>query len=361
MHPGQRGPLYNRTIDALRDPGFDSLRQRLRSADRTALLRPLSPSEVIDLGFRVFRAVGWSALRVTVLPVTLCGLVLAFFSGVALPSLFETRRPGDIGAQLVEMGSVLAVTVLIALPLVIALLSYCAAAMCRLVSAVFAGEPPDEVDALRVARRHLGTMVGFGWRSAVLGLAPLTVSLLLLMLSAWITAVTPETAVGLPALIALLATGGLLAGFSVPLVVFSRFALAPPVIALEGLGAREAMRRSTELLAGMRPRIPSGYDALVLLWLVEAVVAVTTWIGLQIGFGLLGVSDRLALWIGPKIVERLVIDVASAVPAFVTTWVVVLVWCAATTVLYYDRRARREGYDIERLHEMALRTGRRPA
>jgi hypothetical protein len=101
--------------------------------------------------------------------------------------------------------------------------------------------------------------------------------------------------------------------------LLSRWALAVPVVALEGLSGRAALRRSRDLVRGYLRRMLGLFAA---GWLITVVLTQV----LQLGFGLVPI-------VGPVLTGLL----GGVAVAFYT---------AIFTVLYYDMRCRKEDYDL---------------
>jgi hypothetical protein len=63
--------------------------------------------------------------------------------------------------------------------------------------------------------------------------------------------------------------------------------------------------------------------------------------------------------ISPNLPFRpLIIGAIGYLATFLTIWTVIPVWCTTTTILYYERRIRLEGYDIESLAKDIWRADR---
>ena len=51
----------------------------------------------------------------------------------------------------------------------------------------------------------------------------------------------------------------------------------------------------------------------------------------------------------PSALRPIVEGVLALVPYFLSLWVVIPVWAVTVTIIYFERRVRLEGYDIEAL------------
>jgi len=126
-------------------------------------------------------------------------------------------------------------------------------------------------------------------------------------------------------------------GIPVALWLGVRWCLAVPVIVLERRGAFSGLQRSAELLRGSWWRT---FGILILLGLLTWVLS----LALGLGGGL--VAGAIMIAGVPAVIGN------SLANAIVTVLVSPFFWIGLT-VLYYDRRVRTEGFDLERLaHQM---------
>jgi hypothetical protein len=122
--------------------------------------------------------------------------------------------------------------------------------------------------------------------------------------------------------------------------LYVRYALAYPACAIENLSAHNAIKRSISLGEGNRWKI---------CWGFLLPVAIST--GLNLGFiWLIVLIKKLSPFIADSPVTLAALDGT-------TTLLVNLVFTPLSaivlTLLYYDQRIRREGYDVERMMESA--------
>ena len=71
--------------------------------------------------------------------------------------------------------------------------------------------------------------------------------------------------------------------------------------------------------------------------------------GIYITLDTLGIPGHLSSWLSNSPFHDLGVQTLNSLPWFLTLWTLVPVWCTSATLLYYDRRTRAEGYDIEML------------
>jgi hypothetical protein len=141
---------------------------------------------------------------------------------------------------------------------------------------------------------------------------------------------------------------GLVVGFGVMCCVVPGFlfgvwyAFAPQVVVVEGLGPLVAFERSKELTAGFRWRVLGVFVLLVLIQVLSGVINQ----GLELVLPayekvpISGFAYRLVLKSYPNHVIHLVIN-------FLVSTLVGTYYSICLTLLYFDLRIRKEGFDLE--------------
>jgi hypothetical protein len=115
-----------------------------------------------------------------------------------------------------------------------------------------------------------------------------------------------------------------------------QWSLVVPVTVLEGGGLRASMRRSKSLTKGSRGRI-------FLIYLLVAILgAVVSWL---VQLPLLAATG-FRLWRQPVAVTGAV-QAISAAGVFLSTSLVGALGAIALTLIYYDQRVRKEGFDLQ--------------
>ncbi|MER3466341.1 MAG: hypothetical protein C4340_04170 [Armatimonadota bacterium] len=156
---------------------------------------------------------------------------------------------------------------------------------------------------------------------------------------------------------------GIVGLFSAPVImlyVFGRLCLAPVIVFLEGLSPRQAIARSRQLLDELSlpaRRLGRGDLVAVGLFLLTLVLQLIFWWSFLIPTDILqqylasaGVAENSILWMA---VYR---SIATLAPfaAFVLLHPVLI---AGVVLLYYDRRIRVEGLDIQLLAQNVWQRG----
>ena len=262
-------------------------------------LRPLGVGEILDVAITIYRSrfgVLIKAVAVVLGPV----FVLAALIQLSIPNddddLFRSTQPGatpDFDAD--QFWAFLAGTVLIAFVAFVG--SQLATAACfKAVGGAYFDERPDWQESLRFARSRLGPLL---W-----------LSLLFVLFLA----------------LALLA-------FVIPAVyLYVAWAVATPVLLLEDVRGRGALKRSRALVKGR------WWPTLAVLILVNLLAGIVQGLFVGLFAGVVSVSDN-------EVAETVAEAVAQLAGSALTT----PLSAAVLTVLYFDLRVRKEGFDLELL------------
>ncbi len=255
-------------------------------------LRPLAVGELLDAAFKIYRSRAktlLAAVAIPVVPVLVFSSLVSFSSQASLQVDPVTGQPnfdgGDLALTLVGLlVSVVAATVGSAVA---------TAACMRSISGAYVGDDPDWRTSLRFGFSRLGSVVGL---SVVSGLA---------------------TLVGLAVCVL---------GAIVPL---TWFAVAMPVLLVEGTGIGAALGRSRDLARGSFWRV----CGIVLLGMLLAMAFQATVSMPLVGLFLVDASPA-------------VIQIVNALVSTVAAVLVTPFSAALTMALYVDLRVRKEGFDL---------------
>jgi hypothetical protein len=261
-------------------------------------LRPLGVGEVLDVAIKIYRARFGVLIRAVSV---VLGPVFAFSAVIRLSiptteNLFNVSQPGstpDVDTN--QIWAFAAGTLLIFILAFVA--SQVATGACfKAVSGVYLDEQPDWRDSLRFARSRLGSLL---WLSFLL---------LVLLVPAFVACLVP--------------------GF----YLYVAWSVAAPVLLLEDRKGWDALKRSRQLVKGrFWPTVG-----------VLALVAILTGIVQAI---FLGVLTGLVSVTGNEVAGALADAVGQTVSSALTT----PLSAAVLTVLYFDLRVRKEGFDLELL------------
>lgn len=316
----------------------------------------MTSGEVIDHAIRVYQQLGWTFLKVSVVPTLFVVAAFAFISDYVLPSFFTTKDASSLSTQYGEVVFAIGLALLVGGPLMIIGVSATTAIVTQLVSDYMLGNVPSADAAIRAAKRTMGTLLRVHFWEFLLACSGIIVAFGLSILSSMLDQTTSQENV-VAGLVAILAIGGFGLGGIIFLLVVSRHALTAPIAVLEGLGPRAAAKRSVELMKGYGP-IMSGYGHVWTLYIVLFFVSLLVSLGLGGLLGLLGFHERFALLLDNLPYGGLLTKVVEMVPMFLWVWTMVPVWATTIAIIYYERRIRLEGYDIEALAADVWRTDR---
>jgi hypothetical protein len=319
-------------------------------------LRLLTNPETFDLSLQVYRLVGWPLLRSTVIPTLFCVASIEFLFRYVIPGYSYTQVGTHQNEQILQAIGLTAVALLVAGPLFLIGLSMSAALASSLVSDFMIGNVPDIRAATGALRRTLGRLLVVGLRETLISCSGLIVSAGLLFLSGYLNQVMGPEEV-LPGVIYVFGCVGLVAGFVVLAWVLCVDALAAPAAVIENLKAGPAARRSRKLMRAFFMH-PGAHDRVIYLYMLLAFVTGAFAIASATFQELVGYSAlpiKLGLQGEPA---QLATEILRVIPSFVTLWTIIPVWAVTTTIIYYERRVRLEGYDIEALAADVWRTDR---
>lgn len=330
--------------------------ERTARLNRRARLRVMTSGEVIDHAIRIYQQLGWTFLRLTVIPTLLIVAAFAFINDYVLPSFLTTKDASSLSTQYSEVIFAIGLAVFVGGPLMIIGVSATTAIVTQLVSDYMLGNVPSADGAVRAARRTLGTLIRVHFWEFFLACSGILAAFGLSILSSMLDVSTSQEN-ALAGLVALLAFGGFSFGGLIFLVIVSRHAITAPIAVLEGLGPRDASRRSVTLMKGSG-QITSGYGHVWTLYVVLFFVSLFLGLGLGGFLGVFGFENRLSSFFENLPYSGLLTKAGGLVPLFLWVWTLVPIWAATIAIIYYDRRIRLEGYDIEALAADVWRTDR---
>lgn len=314
--------------------------------ERRTDIRPMGASEVLDLAFRVYRTLGWQILKQTAIPslFTLGGL--AFCTEVVIPMLGVTKSPGDIGGQVVEVLLTICIAFFVALPISLIGFAYTSGVVCKLVSDYLMGVIPDSKGAARTGSRALWPLMRLQFIEMLYSLSGVICATLMLLASAYMESENPSNE-AVAGAVSALAIFAFMIGFFIFALVAARHSLTPPIMILEGeRSVLRAIRRSVRLLRSTASH-PSGYGTFGFLFLILPVVAIILFPGFGALLGIVDLPTIVRENVSIPYVAEAVGGALRLLPAYLFVWVTVPIWTATTTILYYERRIRLEGLDIE--------------
>ena len=307
----------------------------------------MTSSEVIDVSFRMFQVLGWTFLRLSVGPVLFCMAAMAFVLQYALPGFFETSNNANFVVQLQEASTAVALSFFVGGPLFLVGVSAVTASVTQLVSDYMVGNVPDERVAQAAMTKVLPKLLGLSFRELFLSSGGVLLMILLLMASAVVTKVFPQQE-NLSGVILGVGLIGFIPAGLIFLYVRVTHSLAPTITVLENLGPNQAAKRS-KYLVNTADLQGSGQSTIISLFFLCGFITLVLWIGLATTESMFDLGNQVEMFASNLPLPGLFTQAFELIPAFLSLWVVLPLWAATTTVLYYDRRIRLEGYDIEAL------------
>ena len=292
-------------------------------------LRPMNLGGILDRGVQIFRARYQLFFGLAFIP----GLAqLAYQLATVHPKAGLAKSGAEIGLLL---GSYFATLVFWCVHLVLQAIAQ--AAICLAASRVHLGEQVSFRAAFGAFTSKAGRLVGLTFLQGIFAFWPLVIVIFIGVIFATATAVsgTMGTASSQYWLIPLVTLG------MIPcMALYTRYVLAFPVTAIEGLSATSAIERSVGLSAGGRWRIFWGLivPAVPPLMIVGGVAALIAHFKAY--------SPLLA---GTPIAVAGINGVITLISSLLFTPYNSIVH----TLLYYDQRIRREGYDVEQMMHSA--------
>lgn len=316
----------------------------------------MNHSETFDLSLQLYRMVGWPLLKVTVFPTFFCLAAVAFFADYVAPGYAWTEAGNAPSEQIVEAIVLTLLSVFVAAPLMIIGVSMISAIASRLVSDFMVGNVPDIKAATLSLKRTLPRLLWLGARETLIGSSGVLISAALFVLSGYLN-MTTDTTSPMAGVIYGLGILAIFAAFIVFAIQACFHALVAPAAVLENLGAKAAARRSRQLMKAHGYH-PSGYERIINLYLLLLFIAAILGAGFGSVFALFSPNEIIRN-VGLGGAPGAILEQAIALlPLFLVLWTVIPVWAVTVTIIYYERRVRLEGYDIEALAAEVWRADR---
>jgi hypothetical protein len=306
----------------------------------------MTSGELTDTAVAVYQELGGIILRNTAVPTLVSLSAIVFILAYVFPTLGVTAHPQDIHAQLGEALFTILIGFGVGAPLFALGLSYSGAFVTGLVSDYMNGELPRPEYHAKEARKLLPKVLGLVVLQVLTAMLGLVIAVLLVMLSALLSEKPSSDTID--STIAACAIFAGVIGFIAMPIVLARQILALPSIVIERLSPWKGLKRSKGLMKATKLYV-SGYgNAWAILFLIGFLI-LFVYGGIRLTLDTLSVSDHVSSFLSNSSFHDLGVQALNSVPWFLTLWTLVPVWCTSATLLYYDRRTRAEGYDIEML------------
>lgn len=321
---------------------------------RRARLRPLQLGELFDLSLRVYRTFGLRIMAASALPTLFTLAGFAFVFQYILPSFLWTREGASQATQVGQTVANLLLGIVVAGPLILIGVSLVTAYAAPVVASFMHGLPPDFKAAQGIQWKLAPKLTVASLGQAILGAGGALVGCGLLVLS-WSLSGTTSQSSSIAGVVLILAILAIALGGIGALVVVSMHALVAPITALEGLRPGAAAKRSRQL---MKSRLShgSGYDRVWALYVLVGFIGFVMMVGAEVLWEVAGIdnwADQLNLQAYKPILDTFL----ALAPPYLTLLVTIPVWAVTVTIIYFERRVRLEGYDIEALAADVWKTG----
>jgi len=327
------------------DPVARYLSQRGAKFDRKNRLRLMNSSEVLDTALRIYQRLGLTFLQLTVAPALLCLAAVGFVQNFVLPNLFTTNGNGN-GLQFFgEIAGTLGMAVFVGGPLFLLGVSYTSSVVVHLVSDYMLGNVPDPEAAAAAARSVLPRLFVVNLKELCLSISGIIVSTCVMAIGGYVAKSTPDTDEWAGIVVAIGAFGLVLGGVLF-LCIVAFDSLAAPVAVLEGVGSRMASKRSRILLKKVGYHL-SGTGTIWSLYVLLLFLTLVVGTGLYFFIEIFNIRDHLASLLSFLPGEQLFLQAFDLLPSFVVIWTLMPVWASVITIVYYERRIRLEGFDID--------------
>lgn len=336
-----------------------SVHPRMRSIDRRANLRPLSGSEVLDLGTHIYRRIALSVLPRTFAPSMLCAAAIAFSTTFIQTNLLRTSAGTTGAGQFAEAAVAILLALFVGGPLFVVGVANASGPVIRLASDCMLGEEPNLKAADEAGAKAVGSLTTVMFSVVLRSLWVPMAGILCLALSVFADSVPifARFAGAVPAVLGFL---GLAASLVIVPLIIHRTALAPVLAVLEGLKGKPAIKRASELMLSDKT-LASTTGTSISFMLLALVLYLSISMGISAVFSLLNVGQLLSSFSPGPWAHALIIGLVKAFPFWLALWVILPFWGSVTTTLYYDRRVRLEGFDIQKLSEDITHADRQTA
>lgn len=313
------------------------------------------------MALKIYRQFGWTFLRSTVVPSIFCLSSIAFVLSYVLPSLATTKDASSVTTQMSEVVANLGLGLIVGGPLFLIGIGYTSSVVVRLVSDFLVGNPVNLEAAQKEAIKLTPKLFLINLWELFVSLSGIVISVGMMLIGGWVSSVTPETDAWAGVLVAI-GSLGLVAGFAVALGVVGNHALSPAIAVIEGpntekMSARATAKRSRSLIKQV-PFHGSGWGTVINLYALLALLAGIEFSGIYASAAILGLRGHLETVFAGLPFSGLLLTGADLIPAFFVVWTLIPIWATTMTIVYYDRRIRIEGFDIEALASEISQGGR---
>lgn len=322
-------------------------------------LRPLTLSDILDGVFKLYRSNFLTLLGIAAvlqIPLILLQLLLTTALGqrfttnlIQLMQELPTFNPTQDSFTDLHLGGIaLFITISLVLALVQGLVvqQLIQGALTSAVAGRYLGRPVSIGEAYRSVFRHLGALLGAACLLSLVGLVAVSVAVGVMVGVIFLVASTFSGASSSSSLVAAITAFFVIVGAFIMLMlglaaVLVRFVFFTQAAVVENHGPVSALRRSWDLVRGSYWRV---LGIVVLIWILCYILA-----GLPATFA----SVFIQLIFSDPLKDFAVRQGLTSVVTYGAQILVLPIQLIAYTLLYYDLRVRKEGYDLQLMAEQA--------
>ncbi|MBL8059964.1 MAG: hypothetical protein JNK63_04515 [Chthonomonas sp.] len=318
----------------------------MHRVQRMESLRPMTSGEILNLTTMAFREIGMAILRPTFSAATLVYVAFMMMTQLILPQMFTTRAPHSVSSQVSEVATTVVLGIFTALPILVIGLSIIITHSVHATADYVSNRWVHEGERQARSDQSLKLTMWLTLRTLVFACSGLLITLFLLLASALLNDIRPD----LSAVAGGIAIFSSVVALAIFLYVLVRHSLAPAAALLENAPNHEAPRRSIQLLRTYRGA-GSGDDSIVAIGLSLTLLGLCFWGGIEAIYGTLGVIPWLTNVLGRHWWGEIAMSLATGLPYLFAFWVIVPIYSVGTTLVFFERKIRLEGYDISLLHD----------
>lgn len=292
-------------------------------------LRPLSLGELLDRAFTLYRRHLWLFVGVMAVPSVFAlavGLLSAWFQQTT--RAISSNAGGAPAAETIAMFLGLAGAMMVALLAYFVVYTVALGAISLAVSELYVGRTATIVDVFRRMRGRVGRLLML-MLLVMVRVGAVAFAGIVLVIASAATALA-----GSPFLTLIVVFLGLLASGCLCSFMLLRYGVAVPALVLEGLTARNAIRRSIELTEGSRLRV----------LLLFVCVTVISYAGMAL---FQGPFLMAALFAGTDTTQGFWLNLAGVVSGTIGSTFTGPIMIVGLALLYYDTRIRHEALDLD--------------
>ncbi|MFM9873350.1 MAG: hypothetical protein ACKVQS_07790 [Fimbriimonadaceae bacterium] len=335
----------------LKDP-IELHLQRVNSLDRRQFLRPMTSSEKLERSARIYQLSARKILAKTLLPSLFCFVSLIFGGAYLLPSFFVIVGGDQLTDDLSRVGIAAILTIFLAIPLFMFGLGQCFASAVAETNDYITGDRlPGEPAVTKLEIPNPWKFTNLLSLAALESFLPILAASICFLLGAVIQSAAPDSIV--PGLLGVIGFLIAMASFVVTPILFFRNCLVPVVAVLEK-GDGKSIRTRARMLARSKGNIPGIAESMLHGFVVFLIVGGGLFLMFQIAINLILGMGTIENWLGSVIFGDLIKSAGEMLPLFAIIWLLTPFWAALSTVNYYDRRIKLEGFDIRMLAKDVL-------